>query len=148
VPMTFVKGEALDDDDEALGTLLDDVYSLGSARAVCLTPIRHGEEIVGVLYAEYDDPQDASRRASTQQELAHHVGPILDTAIRLHRRPLRRTSNALASLFDRPLPKLVKGALIGGAVAGVIWLLFFMQVPIYLRGDARLEPAGNLADTR
>ena len=141
VPMTFTKDQPIEGEDEALAPLLDEVYSLGNARALCLTPIRSGEKIVGVVVGEYEEPEQASRRAGTQQELAHQVGPILDQVIQRQQRPLRRTSNLLAKLHARPKSFALRAAVAAATIAALVYLLFFMPVAIPVYGDARLEPA-------
>lgn len=141
VPMVFSDDQQLTGDDEPLAPLLDDLFNLGDAQAVCLTPIRFEQRIVGVLIAEYGSVTEASQRASHQQELAGLAGPVLEKAILWHTRPLRRTSQLIGSVRDKPVAAAVRSLAVLAVVAGAIYGLFFMPVTIPVRGDARLEPA-------
>jgi multidrug resistance efflux pump len=142
VPMSFSKGQKLEDEDDvALEPLLDQLFGLSGAQALCFTPLRSGSEIVGVMLAEYALPDDASRHGGSQLEFCQQAGPILDQAIRWHERPLRRTSETLAKLREKPLTAASKAALAIGLAAAAVYGLFFMPVPMVVRGDARLEPA-------
>jgi multidrug resistance efflux pump len=140
-PMTFVKGEALGEEDAALEPLLTQLFDLGAARAVCLTPIREGDRIIAVMAAEYAEPSQASRKASVQQELCRHAGPIISHTVTAFHRPLRRTSTLLAWVRRRPITAMFRSAAALALVAGLVYLLLFMPVDIVVRGDARLEPA-------
>ncbi|MBI1368649.1 MAG: biotin/lipoyl-binding protein [Planctomycetes bacterium] len=141
VPMTFRKGEQLDDDDQSLAPLLDDLFGLGAAEAVCLTLIRCEDRIVGVMLAEYATADEAARHGSTQQSLCQHAGAILDRSITTYYRPLRRVGTLLAKIRDKPVSSAMIAAGIVAGVALVIYLTVFMQVALYVRADARLEPA-------
>ncbi len=141
VPMSFAKGQKLEDDEAALDPLLEQIFSLGGAGALCVTPIRAGHDVVGVMLAEYADADQASAKSSIQQDLCHHSGPILQAAIDWRRRPLRRTSALLAAVRDKPISYTAK---ILGAIAltaAIIYALFIMPVAMVVRGEAKLEPA-------
>jgi multidrug resistance efflux pump len=141
VPMSFVRGQILEGEDEPLMPLLEQVYALGGGGAICLTPMRSGEEIVGVIAAEYDDSETASRRGPMQQELASQAGPILEYAIRWYTRPLRWVSDVLLGIRQKPLASTTRGLAILAAVATLVGVVFFMPVPLYVWSEARLEPA-------
>ncbi|MHC4996603.1 MAG: efflux RND transporter periplasmic adaptor subunit [Planctomycetota bacterium] len=140
-PMTFVKGQPLEGEDQALEPLLNQLFELGNAESVGMTPVRYDKDIVGVLIAEFETPETASRHAATQQELALQAGAILKHATDAHQRPLRRTSNLISAAVRHPVASLVKTAIALGLIAAAIWGLFFVQVPMPIRGDARLEPS-------
>lgn len=140
-PMTFTRQQELADEDEPLAPLLEELWNLGNAQAVSLMPLRGEREVVGVMVAEFGRTDQASQKASTQQELCQQTGPILARTIELHRRPLRRTSSLLAKVKDRPVPALVRAVIVAAVVATLVKLLAFTPVPIHVRGDARLEPA-------
>ncbi len=140
-PLSFTKGQNLSEEDQAIEPLLRQVYDLGHAEAICLTPIRQDQRIVGVIIAEYADAAAASRRANLQQLLSRQIGPILAQCIVTHRRPLRRTSQMLQHWRDHPLAKTVRALLLLAVITGLGWALVFLPVPLVVRGDARLEPA-------
>jgi multidrug resistance efflux pump len=141
VPMSFVRGQVLDGEDEPLNPLLEQVYEMGGGEAICLTPMRSGDEVVGVLVGEYEDSESASRRSPMQQELASQAGPVLDQSVRWHTRPLRRTSDLLLKVRTKPVSATLRGLLILAAIAAVVGVLFFVPVPLSIHAEARLEPA-------
>lgn len=141
VPMSFVRGQVLEGEDEPLSPLLEQVYEMGGGAAICLTPMRSGDEVVGVVVGEYDDSETASRQSPMQQELASQAGPVLDQSIRWHTRPLRRTSDLLLKIRTKPASAAMRGGLILAAVAAVVGVLFFVPVPLSIHAEARLEPA-------
>lgn len=147
VPMSFARDQKLDGEDEALAPLLGQLWEKGEAGAVCMTPLRSGETIVGVMIAEYDDAADAGRRGTVQQELCQQAGPVLDQAVRWHTRPLRRTSNALDSIRRRPFAKLMRTVVTMALVAAIVYVLFFMPFYMNVTANARLEPAHLAAIT-
>jgi len=147
VPMTFRRGQELEEDDQAMGPMLEDLFNLGAAEAVCITLIRDDDRVVGVLVAEYGDTETADQYAPIQQQLCQQVGPILHRTIEAHHRPLRRTSNLLAKVRRAPMSTTAKAGLIAAVVVAVIYSVFFVPVPMYLRADARLEPAHLAAIT-
>lgn len=141
VPMTFIRNRPLDEEDDAMGSLLEDIYSMGAAQVVCLTLIRHEDRVVGVMVAEYADIERADQFTPNQQTICQQAGPILDRAIAMYYRPLRRTSSVLGALRDRPLSftaKIIAGIVL---VMSVLYGVFFVPAPMYVRADARLEPA-------
>lgn len=141
VPMSFTRNQELEEEDDGLGPLLEDVWELSNAEAVCLTPMRDGDDIVGVMWAEYPTADEAGRRASTQQEISQQAGPILAQTIAWEQRPLRRTSDAIAAIKARPGSAALRALVTLTLVAAFVYLAFFRPMPLYLRGDAKLEPS-------
>ena len=124
--------------------LTSTIFEAGHADAICFTPIRFEETIIGVLVCEYETTEFASRQSTHQQDLARLVGPSLKHAIRWQKRPLKRTSTLIENIIEKPKAAGVKSLITFGILAFLVWFLFFFQVGIFVRGDARLEPA-NLA---
>lgn len=141
VSLSFTRDQQLHGEDESLRPLLNDLFSLSNAQAVCMTPIQHNERTLGVLIVEYADPEQVGKRSPYQQELAHQAGPILDQAMAWHTRPLRRTSNAISRLRRRPVAAVGKTVAALAVAAAVIFGLFFVPVPLYVHADAQLQPA-------
>jgi len=141
VPMVFTRGQELEAEDEALLPLLEDLYRDNTSEAIVMTPMLVDKRVAGVLIVEYDDPEDASARSSGQSEIAQQAAPVLEQIVEWRYRPLRRTSDALANVRRRPLTAMTKLVIAAAIVAGIIYGLFFVPVPMELYGNARLEPA-------
>ena len=141
VPMTFIRHRPLEDEDDALGPLLEDIYSLGAAEVVCMTLIRHEDRVVGVMLVEYASTDQADQATPNQQVICQQAGPILDRAIATWYRPLRRTSRVLGAWRDKPLSFTAKIIAAIVLVVSLLWGVFFVPAPMYVRADARLEPA-------
>lgn len=140
-PMAFTKNQPLEGEDHELEPLLNQAFELGNAQALSMTPIRHDNLIIGALIAEYDSPDTASRHASNQQELSLQAGAILHHAAIANTRPLRKTSNVIASIAKHPASSLLKTAIALAIFAAIIYGLFFVPIAMPIRGDARLEPS-------
>ena len=139
-PLSYRRDQTLDGEDELLGPLIDQLFSVSKADAVTLTPMYADKEIVGVVVAEYAQPDDAARRAGLQQEISRQAGPILARSAHWHRRPLRKLSNLLWSVKRKPASAARKAAIVVGILLALLVVLFFVPVPLYVRADARLEP--------
>ncbi len=139
-PLSYTRDQALHGEDEPVRPLLDDLFRLSNAEAVSLVPIVERGEVLGVLLAEHATRDEVGTRSPYQQELARQAGPILDGAIAWHRRPLRRTSDLLAWVRDRPAMALARAGVAVGIVATLVVVLFFVPVPLNIHADARLSP--------
>ncbi|MAE61071.1 MAG: hypothetical protein CMJ49_06915 [Planctomycetaceae bacterium] len=140
-PMSFVADQAIEDEDEALAPLVHELFTVSHAQGVTLTPIRSGETAVGAMLLEYDDAEIAGQRATAQQEICDAVAGVLAHAQAWQARPLRRLSNAIASVHGRPRSAMVKAGITLGIVAAVVVVGFFVPVSLPIKADARLEPA-------
>lgn len=147
MPMTFTKRQELPDEDEGLSPLLDDLFSLGNAQAVCLTPIRDEQRIIAMLVVEYDAAEEVGRKAPLQQEIALQVGPFLGQTVQWQQRPLRGVSDALWRVKKRPIPTAIKTLIAVLVLAAVLIGVTMVPVPLHLRTDARLEPESLAAVT-
>lgn len=141
VPLSFNIETPLDDEHLHLGVALEPIFDAGESDAICLTPIRDEDSIIAVMVGEYESADKASRQASHQQDLCRVVGPPLRQSVQWQTRPLRRTSELLTAIREKPKSFGVRSLVTFGIVATIIWLLFIMQVTLPIRGDARLEPA-------
>ena len=139
-PLSYRRDQTLDGEDELLGPLIDQLFSISKADAVTLTPMYADKEVVGVVAVEYAQPDDAARRAGMQQEISRQAGPILARAAHWHRRPLRRLSNLLWSVKRKPASAARKAAIVVGILLALFIVLFCVPVPLYVRADSRLEP--------
>lgn len=141
VPLSFNIETPLDEDHLHLGVALEPIFDAGQSDAICLTPIRDEDKIVAVMVGEYESAEKASRQAAHQQDLCRVVGPPLRQCIQWQARPLRRTSQLLTAIREKPRSFGVRSSITFGIIAFVVWLLFIMQVSLPIRGNARLEPA-------
>lgn len=141
VPMVFLRDQELEPEEQSLLPLLEDLYSHGAAEAIVLTPLMVDKKVVGVLIGEYDDAEEASARSATQSEVAGQAAPLLNQVVEWRYRPLRRTSDLLASIRRRPMSSMGKVAVAVAIVWFVIHVLFFVPMPVSVFGEARLEPA-------
>ena len=140
-PMSFVRDQSVEDDDLTLAPLVNELFTNSAAQGVTITPIRHDDTVVGVLMLEYADAEHVGQRASVQQEMSDSVAGVLARSIASEERPLRRVSNALAAVRDKPRSALVRAAVVVAVAVFIVWLLLFMPVPLTIKADARLEPA-------
>ena len=141
VPLTYARGQELHGEDEWLGPQVEELFTISVANAICLIPLKHDDEVIGVIAVEYEQPEHASRRSSMQQDLALHAGPVLQKAITWWKRPLRHISNGLVYLKEHPAKSSVIGSAVGIVILLLVWSLFFMQIELTVKVNGRLEPA-------
>lgn len=138
-PMAFQKGQALEGDTRELQAFVDQLFELGGAQAVCVTPIKEGEQIPAVLIVEHGEAIEASKVSAGEAELADSAAPFLSRAIELDSRPLRRTSQALARVKADPRRSAWQSALILFAVLALL-VTMILPFPMVVRVNARLVP--------
>ncbi|QDU72946.1 efflux RND transporter periplasmic adaptor subunit [Mucisphaera calidilacus] len=138
-PMAFQKGQVLEGDAVELQPFVDQLFELGGAQAVCVTPITEDERTPAVLIVEHAEAVEASKLAPGEVELAESVGPFLARAIELEARPLRRLGQTLAQARTNPRRAAWRsGALMMALLA--LLLAMILPFPMAVRVDARLEP--------
>ncbi|WP_428387901.1 efflux RND transporter periplasmic adaptor subunit [Mucisphaera sp.] len=138
-PMAFQKGHAIEGQDNELQPFVDQLFELGGAQAVCVTPIVDEDRIDAVLIVEHETAVDASKLAPAEVELAQCAAPFLARAIELDARPLRRVGVALAHAKTHPKRSTWQALAISGTLL-LLLLILLMPFPMAVRLDAKLEP--------